>query len=78
MKLLASVASSLDPPLLNYYFQRTEEDCSNVASLVIYVDDGRPLLFLIQSQNVIRISMKVFRNSQQAGKSLKDTMKHFR
>ena len=44
-KLLTSVASSVDPPLLTYDFQRAEEDCSNVASLVVYVD-GRRSLFL--------------------------------
>ena len=42
-KLLTSVASSLGPPWLNYDFQRTEEGCSNVGSLVEYVDDGRPI-----------------------------------
>ena len=46
-KLLTSVASSLDPPWLNYDFQRTEEGCSNVYSLVEYVDDGRPLFVFI-------------------------------
>ena len=40
--LLTSVTSFLDPPLLNYDFQRTEEDCSNVAALVVYVVGGRP------------------------------------
>ena len=42
-KLLTCVASSLDPPWLNYDFQRTEEGCSNVNSLVVCVDGGRPL-----------------------------------
>ena len=38
-KLLTSISSSLDPPWLNYDFQRTEEGCSNVNSVVVYVDD---------------------------------------
>ena len=46
-KLLTSVASSLDPSLLNYDFRRTEEGYSNVNSLVEYVDDGRPLFIFI-------------------------------
>ena len=46
-KLLTSVLSSLDTPLLNYDFQRTKEDCSNVASLVVYVDGGRLLFAFI-------------------------------
>ena len=45
--LLTLVASSLDPPWLNYDFQRTEEGCSNVNYLVVYVDGGRTLLVLI-------------------------------
>ena len=45
MELLTSVASRLDAPSLNYDFQRTEEGCSNVNSMVEYADDGR-LLFL--------------------------------
>ena len=43
--LLTLVASSLDPPWLNYDFQRTEEGCSNVNYLVVYVDGGRPFSF---------------------------------
>ena len=38
-KLLTSILSSLDPPWPNYDFQRTEEGCSNVNSVVVYVDD---------------------------------------
>ena len=45
--LLTSIASSLDPPLLNYDFQKTEEGCSDVASLVVYVDGGRHLSVFI-------------------------------
>ena len=41
-KLLTSVTSILDPLLLNCDFQRIEEDSSSVASLVVYVDGGRP------------------------------------
>ena len=46
-KLLTSVGSSLASPWLNYDFQRTEEGCSNVNSLVECVDDGRPLFSFI-------------------------------
>ena len=46
-KLLTSVSSSLDPPWLNYDFQRTEEGCSNANSVVVYVDGERPLFFFI-------------------------------
>ena len=42
-KLLTSVSSSLDPPWLNFDFQRTQEGCSNVNSVVVYVDGERPL-----------------------------------
>ena len=71
-KLLISVVNSLDPPLLTYDFQRTEKDSSNVASLLIYVDGGRPFCsFLIQTQNVIKISMKLFRNFSMPEKDLK-------
>ena len=62
-KLLTSVSSSLDPPWLNYDFRRTEEGCSKINSLVAYVDMwmvGDPFSFLIQTQNVIMISMKLF------------------
>ena len=46
-KLLTSVSSSLDPPWLNYDFQRTEEGCSNVNSVVVYVDGEKPLFVFI-------------------------------
>ena len=46
-KLLTSVASSLNTSLINYGFKRTEEDCSNVATLVLYVNGGRPLFVFI-------------------------------
>ena len=47
--LLTSVASSFDPLLLNYDFQRTEEGYSDVASLVVYVDGGKPISFLFKN-----------------------------
>ena len=46
-KLLTSVSSSLDPPWINYDFQRTEEGCSNVNSLVVNVNGERPLFVFI-------------------------------
>ena len=46
-KLSTSVSSSLDPPWLNYDIQRTEEGCSNVNFVVVYVDDERPIFILI-------------------------------
>ena len=49
-KLLTSVSSSLDPTWLNYDFQRTEEGCSNVNSLVVYVDGERPFFFFIPNR----------------------------
>ena len=39
---MKAVTRTLDLPLLYYDFKRTEEDCSNVASQVVYVDGGRP------------------------------------
>ena len=50
-KLLTSVSSSLDPHWLNYNFQRTEEGCSNVNSVMVYVDGERPLfVFILNSK----------------------------
>ena len=46
-KLLTTIAISLDPPWPNYDFQRTEEGCSNVASLVAFADNGRLLFVFI-------------------------------
>ena len=46
-KLLTSVSSSLDPSWLNFDFQRTEEGCSNVNSLVVYVNGERPIFVFI-------------------------------
>ena len=46
-KLLTSVSSSLDPTWLNYDFQRTQEGCSNVNSLVVYVDGEIPFFVFI-------------------------------
>ena len=57
-KLLTSVGSSLNVPLLNHDFRRIAEGCSNVASLVVYGDGGRPLFVFFPHQNVIRISIK--------------------
>ena len=48
-KLLTSVASSQDLPWLNYDFQRTEEGCSNVNSLVEYADDGWSIFVFIKN-----------------------------
>ena len=48
-KLLTSVASSQDPFWLNYGFQRTEEGCSNVNSLVEYVDNEIPIFVFVSS-----------------------------
>ena len=45
--LLTSIASSVDPPLLNYDFQKTEEGYSDVASLVECADGGRHLFVFI-------------------------------
>ena len=45
--MLTSAASSLDPPRLNYDFQRTKDRCSNENSLVEYVDDKRSLFVFI-------------------------------
>ena len=50
-KLLISLSSSLDPPWLNYDIQRTGEDCSNVNSVVVYVDGERPLFVFISNQS---------------------------
>ena len=50
-KLLTSVTSILDSPLLNYDFQRTKKDCSNVDSLVVYVYGGRPLSMINSNPN---------------------------
>ena len=58
--LLTSVASSLDPYLLDYNFQGTEEGCSDMNSLVVRVDGGRPNFVSFQTQNGVRISMKLF------------------
>ena len=46
-KLLTSAASSLDPQWLIYHFQRTEEGCLNMNSLVVCMDGGRPLFLFI-------------------------------
>ena len=49
-KLLTSTANSLDVPCLNYDFQRTEEGCSNVNSLVVFVDGGWPFFDFTSNQ----------------------------
>ena len=61
-KLLTSIAKSLDLSLENFDFQRTEEGCPNVTSLVVCMDSIDPFLVLLQTQNTIRILMKPFRN----------------
>ena len=48
-KLLTSVVSSLDPSWLHYDSQRTEECCSNVNSLVVYVNGGRPIFVFVSN-----------------------------
>ena len=50
-KLLTSVSDSLDPTWLNYDFQRTEEGCSNVNPVLVYVDGERPLFVFIPNPN---------------------------
>ena len=61
-KQLTSIAESLDLSLENFDFQRTEEGCPNVTSLVVRMDSRDPFLVLFQTQNTIRILMKPFRN----------------
>ena len=46
-KLSTSVSSSLDPPWLNYDIQKTEEGCSNVNSVMVYLDGERPFPVLL-------------------------------
>ena len=46
-ELLTSVPSSLDPPCINYDFQRSEEDCPNINYQVVYVNGQRPLFIFI-------------------------------
>ena len=46
-KLLTSVSSNSDPSWLNNDIQRTEEGRWNVYSMVVYVDDERPLFDFI-------------------------------
>ena len=46
-KLLTSVSSSLDPPWLNYDFQKPEKGCANINSLAVYVDGERHLFVFI-------------------------------
>ena len=50
-ELLTSVSGSLDTPWLNNGIQRTEEGCSNVNSVVVYLDGERPLLVFIPNLN---------------------------
>ena len=59
-KLLTSVANSLDVPCLNYDFQRTEEGCSNVNSLVVLWMVGDPSSILLLTKNEITIPVKPF------------------
>ena len=74
-KLLTSVANSLDPLSLNYDFQRTEEGCSNVNSLVAFVDGGRALFVFIPNQKCNHDSNETILETQHTGKSLKDAIK---
>ena len=73
-KLLTSVSSSLDPPWLNYDLQRTEEGCSNVNSVVVYVDGERPLFVFISNpkcnQNVNETILETLRMLEKALKIL--------
>ena len=46
-KLLTSASYSLDSTWLNHDFQRTKQGCSNVNSLVVYVNGERPLFGFI-------------------------------
>ena len=69
-KLLTSFAISLDPPWLNYDCQRTEEGCSNVNSLVEYVDDGRPLFVFIPNPKCKHDSNETASVSEKAVKML--------
>ena len=66
-KLLTSAASSLDPSWLNYGFQRTEEGCSDLNSLVACVDGERPNFIFIPNTG---FQWNYFRNTKHAGKSL--------
>ena len=52
--LLISLSSILDPPWPSYDIQRTEEDCSNVNSVVVYVDGEWPLFVFISNQSCNR------------------------
>ena len=49
-KLSISVSSSLNPPWIYYHIQRTEKGCSNVNSVVVYVNSERPHIGLILNQ----------------------------
>ena len=75
-KLLTSVSSSLDPSSLNYDIQRTEEGCSNVNSVVVYMDGESPLFVFIPNpkcdQDFNETILKILSISE------KDTIKRFR
>ena len=50
-KLFTSFASSLDPSCIYFDSQRTEECCSNVNSLVVYVNGGRSIFVFVSDPN---------------------------
>ena len=76
--LLTSVASSLDPPLLNYDFQRTEESCSDVASLVVFVDGGGPLfVFILNPKRNHNSDETILETLSMSGKALKMLLNNF-
>ena len=51
---MISLSSILDPPWPSYDIQRTEEDCSNVNSVVVYVDGELTLFAFISNQSCNR------------------------
>ena len=73
-KLLTSVSSSLDPPWLKYDIQKTEEGCSNVNSVVVYVDGERPLFVFIPNpkchQNFNEFILETLSMSEKGSKIL--------
>ena len=62
-KLLTSVSSSLEPTWLNYDFLRTEECCSNVKTLVVYVDGEKPLFkTILETLSMLEKALKMLLN----------------
>ena len=68
------MSNSLDPSWLNYDIQRTGEDCSNVNSVVVYVDGERPLSVFISNpkcnQDFNETILQTFSMSEKALKIL--------